>query len=605
VSKIPCSQPPVGRFSKAWKNGFHIFQSLEDFCFWEGRMRNLWSIVGWLLLSLAICAPAIFVRVGQPEPDRIMENITVMSSQETWVRQRGGERDAWLMPSWNGRPRIEKPPMSIWLNMLAWANLDPDTAPADTLVLRARLVAAGFAILALIATFWAGMSLTRDPRAAALAAMVTGTSAAFLRQARYATYDTHLLGFVSLAVAAGLWAMSSGSPRKPAWLVGWLVAGFAMAGGVLTKGPLAFFIVLGPLALTVLILQENRGRNLAGIGLALVAGLAVAAPWMLYMMGNVNAVRDRLAVEYFVPADVVKPPWYYLILVGMVFPWSLWLVASLFQPFLKDNRAGRRRFLVAWAWFVFLFVFFSASWAKVQRYISPIFPSAGLLVAQLWAYYGRQAEEGLEPRHVRWLRMPHWTVLLVVSIAAPLFVGLQPALVNAGRLKQIELPGLGGGAALGLGLILVGLAVCGGWWHLKNKPWRAAMATAVWMAILSTVGHYSYAQSYHSRYPQRADAERVAAAAAGKKLVYLEIDPKVDVEPTKVFLFYVRRIIPPVSMDELGALAEKGEPVSVIVRAGSGRETFVERQGFEREFDFADDFGKERTLYTLSANSRP
>ncbi|MFH0953789.1 MAG: phospholipid carrier-dependent glycosyltransferase [Verrucomicrobiota bacterium] len=564
----------------------------------------------WLLLaaSLLVCLPPILVRIGEPEPDRIMENITILSSQETWVRQHAGEKDAWLMPSWNGRPRIEKPPMSVWLNMLAWADLDPDTAPADTVVLRARLLGAGFAVLALVSTFWAGMSLTRDPRMAALAMLVTGTSAAFIRQARFATYDTHMLGFVTLAVAAGLWAMRPAKPEAPAgWsAAGWLIAGLAMAGGVLTKGPLAYFLVLGPLAVMALVVPHHRGRNLAGLGLALLVGLLAAAPWALYMTRSVGQVRERLAVEYFVPADVVKPPWYYLIIVGMVFPWSLWLVVSLFLPFLKENRTQRRQLLVAWFWFLFIFVFFSATWAKVQRYLSPIFPSAGLIVAQLWAHYGRLAEEGNQPRRINWLRVPHWAVLLILSIAVPVFVGLQPRLVEAGRLEQIELPGFGTTAAVWLGIVLVALAGLGALWHFENRPWRAAVVTAVWMSVLSTAGYSSYAQSYHSRYAQRADAERVAAAAAGRRLVYLELEPKVDVEPTKVFLFYARRIIPPVAPDELAGLVKQGEPVSVIIRAGAGREEVVERLGLRRQLEYADDFRKGRVLYTNQrSDARP
>ena len=70
-----------------------------------------------------------------------------------------------------------------------------------------------------------------------------------------------------------------------------------------------------------------------------------------------------------------------------------------------------------------------------------------------------------------------------------------------------------------------------------------------------------------------------------------------DDEPTKVFLFYVRRIIPAIGRNDLPALARATPPVDIIISAGRGREEIVEQAGFVRKFDFADDDGLSRRLY--------
>ena len=112
-----------------------------------------------LALVLALCAPPLCVRVGEPAPVRIMESLSFLTSQETWLRLHQGESSAWRMPSWNGAPRVQKPPMLVWMNLLAWSGLEPDTAGVDRLTHRARAVAVGFALLALAATYGAGMTL--------------------------------------------------------------------------------------------------------------------------------------------------------------------------------------------------------------------------------------------------------------------------------------------------------------------------------------------------------------------------------------------------------------------------------------------------------------
>jgi hypothetical protein len=368
----------------------------------------------------------------------------------------------------------------------------------------------------------------------------------------------------------------------------------------MTKGPLAFALVAGPLAMMIAVDRTNGRRNAGGLLIALALAFLLAAPWTLYMLNHVATARSRLATEYFVPTDVSKPPWYYLGLIGMVLPWSLWFVVSVIQPFMVSGDERRRLFIV-WSWFAFLFVFFSIPGAKAQRYISPILPAAGLMIAQLWSTYDRIAEEGRETRHIHWLRIPHWIILLVVSLVFSTFIIFQEPLLKYGLIQKLELPSLSALSGFLIGVLLIILTIRGAWWHFRGKPYRAAVITAVWAAVLFTAGHYSYSQSYHSKYPQRSDAERVAAATAERELVYLCVDDKIDREPTKIFLFYLRRVVRPVTEEQLSRLVKSGKSVDVIVRAGYGREKIVERLGFQKIFDFADDNDKPRRLYRRPA----
>ena len=420
---------------------------------------------------------------------------------------------------------------------------------------------------------------------------------AFVRQARFATYDTHMLGFVTLAVAAGLWAMKSS--RR----MGWILAGLAMGAAGMTKGPLAFALVAGPLAVMIAVDRTNGRQNAGGLLIALALALLLTAPWTLYMLTHIAAARSRLATEYFVPTDVSKPPWYYIGLIGMVLPWSLWFVISVFRPFTVFGDE-RRRLLMAWSWFAFLFVLFSIPGAKAQRYISPILPAAGLMIAQLWSTYDRIAEEGRETRHINWLRIPHWIILLIVSLVFSTFIIFQDTLLKYGLIQRMELPGFSALSGFLIGVLLITLTICGAWWHFRGKPYRAAVITAIWAAALFTAGHYSYSQSHHSKYPQRSDAERVAVATAGRELVYLCVDDPIDREPTKIFLFYIRRVVLPVTEEQLAGIVNSGKSVDVIVRAGYGREKIVERMGFQKVFDFADDNDKPRCLYRMPATLR-
>ncbi len=558
-----------------WRSGFARMRTIVN----ERAHSRTWLL---LILSVAVCLPPIFVRVGDTEPDRIMENLTILSSQETWMRLADGERDAWLMPSLFGRARIEKPPMSIWLNLLAWSGLDPATAPADLLVLRSRVLSSALAALALVSAFWIGMTLTGDARLASLATLVTGSTTLFVYQARFATYDTHMLGFVSLAAAASVWAMPSPGRR----LAGWLLAGVALAAGTLAKGPIACLHVLGPLVLAVFILPGPKGRRVAGLAVVAVVAAALTVPWFAYAARTVAGTADRLVGEYTRIADRPQPPWYYLSLLVRVAPWTLWFAAALALPFLKADRERRREFLFAWAWVMLLVWALSTSHAKKPRYIAPILPAVGLLTAQFWAWHARQSDEGRAPAWLEWFRRLHWAALIAAPLLLAAFVFVQGPLVGAGWLEAEVLPGLAGFPLALVAVALSALAVQGGRWHARGAVWRAAFATALWMLILATPVYWSYSQAVHAKYACRADAERVAELTKGRRLVVLQVGRRTDPDPAKVFLFYLRRIVPVVSLDELKAMRSEGEPVDVIITAGRDLERFIEPLGYTKSLDY-------------------
>ena len=50
----------------------------------------------WMLLALvlALCAPPLLIHVGKPDPVRIMESLSFLTSQETWLRMHHGKPEA-------------------------------------------------------------------------------------------------------------------------------------------------------------------------------------------------------------------------------------------------------------------------------------------------------------------------------------------------------------------------------------------------------------------------------------------------------------------------------------------------------------------------------
>ncbi len=587
------------------------------------RLR-MWAM---LIFGLIVITPPLLIGLDRGDIGYTMEKINLVSSQETWLRQARDGGDEWLVPRWNSRPRVAKPPMSVWINMLAWAPLDPDTAQPQTLVFRARLVAVGFALLTAACTFWAGMSVG-GIRVASIAMLVVGTSFLFVKHARYASYDTHMMGFVAVAIAAALWAMrpiklTSGIDRR---VIGWLVCGLAMGAAFMTKNP-ALVVILLPLLAMVIVGPYRRLSNMLGLCFALIVALLAAAPWYLYILQHAEelGIADPVG-QLFRDWPMVSPAgaqqnrgrhfadhFYYLLIVPLVFPWVIWLLGGLFQPWARGEGDRRRQLLLAWVWLVVALVALSIPAAKQERYLIPLLPAVGLLVAQLWAFHIRLANDGLPDPGVNLLRVPHWLMLGVVSIGLPLYMLLQQPVatyVNElfaenGRtvLADAELPGLHPMLVGAFALVMLTLVVLGAWWHWRWKPRHALVASVAWAILLLSVVQYTYSQSYHMTNPIRAQAQRVGADVGAAPLLWLNSIEREE-EPNEEFLFYMRThgtrsalSVPPVKPGQLPELTRSGPVVYVMCRTDPMNAATLDAAGFTKMYDFTDGRFGQRTLY--------
>jgi 4-amino-4-deoxy-L-arabinose transferase-like glycosyltransferase len=549
----------------------------------RGHTASVAGKVGLLAAVLLICIPPALVSLDRSDATFHMEVLAVGSSHFTWLRQCAGDRDAWRVPDWNGEPRIHKPPLVVWINMLSWSGLSPATATADQQVLRARLAALGAAALALAATFWAGITLGGDKLAFA-SALVTGTMMLFIRQARVASYDTYLLAFSTLSVAAGLRAIYRPRGRTSLFTSAlcWVISGVALGAAILSKGPLALIFVAGPLLLMTALVKDRRTGNTLGVIAALSLAAALAAPWYVYIFEHVPGALGRITREYQAARQEFQPPWYYFGLVTLVFPWTLWLVGSLWSS-VTDRESGDAlpRHLIL-AWLAWIFIVMSIPGAKQQRYIVPILPAAGLLVARFLTAWDDSSRVPL------WLPRFHG-VLLVLGGVAFVALGLrQETLIDAAILHRPVIAGIAPSIALFFGVGLIGIGVAAHLAYRAGSTGGILLCTALWMSIAGTVGFYGNVRTPKGAYRHRAEAEKVREIAGGLPVWHLRLPDgeKFDEEPDEKFLFYFRRPAPAAAPDELRARLHSGQPHFVIARDDEAHRRLVAELGYKVERQF-------------------
>lgn len=295
-------------------------------------------------------------------------------------------RGEWVVPTLQGKPYLDKPPLFYWCVMLSFAVLGyHDWA--------ARLVPALATHGTLLLTYFLGRRLL-GPRPAFWGSFFLMLAPGFLGISRLLLLDGLLTFLTTLALLAGYLAQAR--PRlHRGW---WYLAALACGLGTLTKGPVALVLFLPPLWL-VRRLEAQRcplpWRHVLGF---LGVVLAINVPWYAAILLR----EPEFAAHFFwqhnfqrftEPFDHQRPFWFFipLLLVGLL-PASLPLVPAgrfLFSRTEADRRARPPALgflLLAGGW---CFLFFSLSGCKLPTYILPAFPplalALGCFAARRWS----------------------------------------------------------------------------------------------------------------------------------------------------------------------------------------------------------------------------
>jgi 4-amino-4-deoxy-L-arabinose transferase len=286
----------------------------------------------------------------------------------------------WVVPRINGLRYFEKPVMGYWLTAASLALFGEN----NFAVRLPSALATGFT--AILIFFLCYRSCRRDSSIPYLAVLVYLSSLGVAAIGTFAVLDTPLTFFLTATLGSFFVASEQkpGSSRERTLL---FLTGIVAGCAFLTKGFLAFAVPVLTVA-PYLLLQRRWRDTLRMLLLPVIGAILISLPWSLlihqrqpdfwhYFFWNEH-VRRFLSDS----AQHSQPFWFFFaVLPPMLMPWILLLPAAGRGLWTKHwtGKTEYRLFIFCLCWFLFPFLFFSASSGKLITYILPCFPPLAIL----------------------------------------------------------------------------------------------------------------------------------------------------------------------------------------------------------------------------------
>lgn len=445
-------------------------------------------------------------------------------------------RGEWVVPMNNGELYTDKPILYFWMVLIGaklFGGVNEWTA---------RLPAALSALGLVLVTYGLGREFF-SARAGFLGAIVLGTTARLLWEARWAHTDVPFTFFFTLALY--FWARAHfrrGKPRE------FLFAYGLMGIATLTKGFIG--VVLPGLILLPYLALSRDWRS--ALSWRLPAGAAVffliAAPWFAQVTLATDGrwLREFVFVHhiqrYMVGAGHEQPFYYYLVNFPADFlPWTIFVLPAMLAYAPRRGAIKEPVPLFFCLWTVAIFLFFSISDTKRGLYLLPLFAPAALWVGDYFdRLIGGEFAQGAAYRGFAYLL---FGLLCVLGLASP---------VAAWKLQPAAL-----WLSFGVGALLVGGGSAGLGAVRQRSPARvfgAAALTTLSTMLAASLWLFPFIDQYKSPKMFALEAKRLVPVTES---LYVYADTMND------FNYYAEREVLPV----LSSPAEVGREVSRAGRA--------------------------------------
>lgn len=351
-------------------------------------------------IIIVVCFFSFFVN-NQVIPADLMEARNLATAQE--MVKYGN----YLLPTMNGEPRLEKPPLPTWIA----AGVE-HIAPENLVV--QRYASALSATLMVLFLYLLVLRLTRNRKVGLIASLILATSVNVILMGRTVTWDIYTHSFMLGAIYFIVIALQKEGAQWSYFLLSGLFVGLSF----LSKGPVSLYALFIPFLISYFVVYRTsiRDKKWAIAGMVMIS-LIVSFWWYGYTyffhQDFVVDIAQKESTAWL--SHNVRPFYYYWKFAAEGGIWALFWITAIVYFFLNKQMAYRKEYTFSFIWLLTSFILLSVIPEKKSRYLLPLLIPAAILIG-LYIY---QMITGMKTKSEKLLFRINAIVVALVLLVLP------------------------------------------------------------------------------------------------------------------------------------------------------------------------------------------
>lgn len=320
-------------------------------------MTNTQNHLIHYLFIIIVCFFAFFIN-NQVIPADLMESRNLATAQEMI------HTDNYLMPTMNGEPRLEKPPLPTWIAA------GVELLVPENLVVQ-RYMAGLSATLMVFFLYFLVSRLTKNRNIGLLSSLVLASCFNIILMGRTATWDIYCHSFMLGAIYFLVLALEEKGKQWGRFILTGLFLGLSF----LSKGPVSFYALLLPFLISyIIVFRPSAKGKMLPILIMIFTCLIISTWWPVYARLShpelAVAVADKESSSWL--NHNVRPLYYYWQFPAEAGIWALFWITSLCWFHWKKKIENRHVYIFSVIWTLAAFILLSLIPEKKTRYLLPM-----------------------------------------------------------------------------------------------------------------------------------------------------------------------------------------------------------------------------------------
>jgi len=306
-------------------------------------------------------------------------DITIMEARNFVTAREMLVDNNWLMPTFNGEPRYQKPPLPTW------------TAAISTLIAGTNTLyffrIPGFLCLALIGitTYYFSLELVKNKIYSIVNSFISITSFYTIAIIIEAPWDIFSHSFMFLAI----YFIYKNLNNHKYYYKEILLIIILVACSFLSKGPVSVYALLIPFLISYFISYPiSIGKKLARILPIIITGILIGSSWyiMLLFQDSENLISTTRKETLNWTNYNIRPFYYYWSFFIQSGVWAIIGLISLSYPYYKHKIKNYKDYKFTFLWTVIGVILLSLIPEKKPRYLMPILIPFALNIGFIYRY---------------------------------------------------------------------------------------------------------------------------------------------------------------------------------------------------------------------------